>query len=296
MAPGFEAAGIGEIMAEKAEGILSGGEALWDRLSREGEVIAEKAEDVLSGGDALWERLSREGETIAEKAEDALSGGDALWDRLNREEECTFRLSNDCGEDGDGPEPPDNPSKAGDTDKPPDDADDKNPEDQLTPEKKQDREIEAVENGEKILDTTQKKGNYGEMKTDQDLRNRGYKRISKDTVTSVDAPGSHGIDGVYHNPDGKPPYIIVDAKYDKAQLDKKVTDGPQMSQSWIDARLDDAVGKEKADEIRLAMLEGNVGCYVAHVAEGGNLHAPVTYDHVNENGTIVEKDVKINAA
>ena len=270
MTPGFEA--VGEIMAEKTEELLSGGEALSDRLSREGDGVFRLSDD--GGGDEGIFRLPDDG----------------------GEDEGVFRLSDDGGEDGDSPEPPDGSCKTSDTDKPSNRADNKDPEDQLTPEEKQDNEIEAVENGEKLLDTTQKKGNYGEMKTDQDLRNRGYKKISKEVVTSVDDPGHKGIDGVYYNPDGRPPYIIADAKYNTAQLDKEGTAGPQMSQSWIDANLDDAVGKGRADEIRLAMLEGDVGCYVAHVAKGGDLNAPVTYDQVNENGTIVEKDVKINAA
>ena len=166
----------------------------------------------------------------------------------------------------------------------------------LTPEEisqKQDRVIESVENGDVALDSTEKKGNYGEMKVDQDLRERGYERISTDAVT--DLKGGHdGIDGVYHNPDGEPPYLIVDAKYDTAQLNPKTSDGPQMSQGWIDARLDDAVGKEAADEIRMAQLNDEVGCYVGRVAKGGDLTAEVIYDRVDTAGNIVERGVTIN--
>lgn len=165
----------------------------------------------------------------------------------------------------------------------------------LSPEEVIERQaqiIESVENGEVPLDTTEKKGNYGEMKVDQDLRERGYERISTEAVT--DLKGGHdGIDGVYFNPDGEPPYLIVDAKYDTAQLNPKTGDGPQMSQSWIDARLDDAVGKEAADEIRMAQLTGDVECYVGRVAKGGDLTAEVIYDRVNEAGTIIEKGVTI---
>lgn len=252
---------------EVVESVLSGSGTLLEGLSG-GEVLAAgQSEGVLSSSEALFERLSDGESPLMEKAESVRSGSEALFKRLSRERAYTFMRPDDCGK----------------------------VRELLTPVEKQDREIEAVENGEKVLDTTQKKGNYGEMKTDQDLRNHGYEKISTDVVTSVDDPGHHGIDGIYHNPDGEPPYIIVDAKYDTAQLNTKVTDGPQMSQSWIDARLDDAVGKEKADEIRLAMLEGDVGGYVAHVAKGGDLNAPVTYDKVDENGIVVEKDVKINA-
>ena len=49
-------------------------------------------------------------------------------------------------------------------------------------------------------------------------------------------------------------YIIADAKYGFAKL-QETQDGMQMSKEWIDRRLDDAVGKEKADEIRDAYEE-----------------------------------------
>jgi len=158
---------------------------------------------------------------------------------------------------------------------------------------KQAQVIEAVESGEVQLDTNLKKGNYGEMKVDHDLEERGYERISTDAVTDLNEPTHHGIDGVYYKPDGEPPYLIVDAKYDTAEL-KETADGTQMSESWIDARLDDAVGKEAADEIRMAQLNGDVGCYVGRVAKGGDLAAEIVYDKVDAAGNIVEKGVKIN--
>ena len=155
---------------------------------------------------------------------------------------------------------------------------------------KQNQAIESVESGEKSLETTQEKGNYGEMKTDQDLRERGYERISTDMVTDLDDAGHQGIDGVYYNPDGKPQYVIVDAKYGTAQL-SETADGKQMSENWIDKRLDEAVGKERADEIRFEKLldSDNVGSYIAHVNEDGT----VTYDRLDENANVIEKDVKL---
>ena len=168
---------------------------------------------------------------------------------------------------------------------------------ELSPEEisqKQAQIIEAVENGEEPLDGNLEKGNYGEMKVDQDLAKRGYERISTDAVTDLKDPTHRGIDGVYYNPDGEPPYLIVDAKYDKAELKLTKVDGPQMSESWIDARLDDAVGKDVADEIRMAQLNDDVGCYVGRVAKGGDLAAEVIYDRVDAAGKIVEEGVKIN--
>ena len=160
---------------------------------------------------------------------------------------------------------------------------------------KQAQVIESVENGDVPLETNKEKGNYGEMKVDQDLRDRGYDRISTDAVTDLTDPIHHGIDGVYHNPDGEPPYLIVDAKSFNAELNREIKgDGSQMSQSWIDARLDDAVGKETADEIRMAQLNDEVGCYVGRVAKGGDLAAEVIYDRVDAAGKIVEEEVRIN--
>lgn len=156
----------------------------------------------------------------------------------------------------------------------------------------QNNEIKAVESGDKKIESAQEKGNYGEMKVDQDLRSKGYERISKDMVTKVDDPGHQGIDGVYYNPNGKPKYIIVDAKYGTAQLTDTL-DGKQMSDNWIDKRLDESVGKEKADDIRMEVLlePDNVAKYIGHVDSNGN----VTYDKLDSEANIVEKDVKVNA-
>lgn len=156
---------------------------------------------------------------------------------------------------------------------------------------KQNSAIHKVEKGEKTLESTQEKGNYGEMKTDQDLREKGYERISKDIVTDLNDIGHQGIDGVYYNPDGIPQYLIVDAKYGTAQL-ADTLDGKQMSENWIDKRLDEAVGKEMADDIRMEKLinSDNVGSYVSHIDENGN----VSYDKLDNNANIIGKDVKIN--
>ncbi|MCH5249595.1 MAG: hypothetical protein J1E98_06670 [Lachnospiraceae bacterium] len=156
---------------------------------------------------------------------------------------------------------------------------------------KQDKEIANVENGNKTLENTQEKGNYGEMKTDQELREKGYERISKDMITEIDDIGHQGIDGVYYNPDGHPQYIIVDAKYGTAQLSDTL-DGKQMSDNWIDKRLDESVGKEKADEIRMEKLlnPDNVSSYISHIDESGN----VIFDKLDGKANIIEKDVKIN--
>ena len=135
---------------------------------------------------------------------------------------------------------------------------------------RQNHELDAVESGEKFFDcnNSHEVGNYGEMKTDQDLRTKGYDRISNEMVTDIDENGHQGLDGVYYNAEGK-----------------------QMCDNWIDNRLDKDLGKDKADEIRLEKLfnPDNVGAYVAHVNENGN----VSYDKLDRNANVVEKGVNI---
>ena len=114
--------------------------------------------------------------------------------------------------------------------------------------------IKGVENGDIPLTNNIQKGNYGEMKMDVYFESQGYERISLDKVTDLDAPTHQGIDGVYYNSDGYPPYVIGEAKYGSSGLGN-TRDGMQMSDTWINGsdRLVNAVGKEVADDI---LLEG----------------------------------------
>ena len=57
--------------------------------------------------------------------------------------------------------------------------------------------------------------------------------------------------------------------------------------------MDADIGKEKADEIRLAKLSGEVVCVVVRVAKDDNPEAPVTYDAVDDDGNITERNVQI---
>lgn len=160
---------------------------------------------------------------------------------------------------------------------------------------KQDDVIEAVKSGDTPLEDTKQKGNFAEMYSDQIFREMGYERISLDMVTGLDDKGHGGIDAVYYNPAGKPPYIIVDAKYNTAQL-AETKGGKQMSDAWIDARLDSAVGKERADEIREAMLDDNVGCYVVRVGVGDDVNTPVIFEKLDDNANVVSKGESFSAS
>ena len=152
---------------------------------------------------------------------------------------------------------------------------------------KQDVQIEKVESDKTLLDDSLCKGNYGEMKTDQDMRSRGYERISHDMVTDLAAKTHQGIDGVYYNKDGEPKYMIVETKFGSSQL-SETPEGRQMSQPWIDARLEKAVGTDMADKIFDAQLEGQVGAYIARVDNDGN----IIYHKLDENGYRIQEGAR----
>lgn len=117
-------------------------------------------------------------------------------------------------------------------------------------EKLQNDCIDKAENdiGLENLDS-QARGNYAEMKVDRDLEKKGYERISNEAVTDLETPTGPGIDGVYTNKKTGET-LIVETKFNKSELGNTL-DGKQMSEAWIDNRLDSAVGKETADNIRM---------------------------------------------
>lgn len=134
--------------------------------------------------------------------------------------------------------------------------------------------IEDVLSGRVTLDNNQVKGNYGEIIQDEFYRQQGYERISKDMVTGLDDAGHTGIDGVYYNPNGQPPYIISEAKYGSSGLSKNLADGTnQMDAKWINRRLDKAVSEAHATNIRKSLFigDGNVQSNLFNVKENGNI-------------------------
>jgi hypothetical protein len=137
--------------------------------------------------------------------------------------------------------------------------------------------------------STSEKGNYGEMKTDIEMEEQGWTRISTDTVTSIDDKGHQGIDGVYErvNPEtGEKEYRVVESKYGTSELNEHTSDGKQMGENWIDKRLDDAVGKEKADEIRESKIlnTDSVSSYISRIDKDGNVELTKLDSNANEIG------------
>lgn len=161
--------------------------------------------------------------------------------------------------------------------------------------------LKRILRGEQL--TKEELGNLGEMMMDQYYISQGYKPLNKHRVTSIDDKKDGfrtGIDGVYEktNPDGSKSYVIADAKYNTSQL-SDTNDGKQMSDNWIDKRLDDAVGKEKADEIRDAAEDNpeSVNHEVFHidpnVDNNGNIHTDV--QTVDSDGNKVGEKTVVEA-
>ena len=118
---------------------------------------------------------------------------------------------------------------------------------------------------------SQAKGNYAEMKVDRDLASKGYDRISKECVTDLTSNTGPGIDGVFGNREsGK--FLITETKFNKSELGSTL-DGKQMSDAWIDKRLDSSVGKDVADAIRMEKIlhPDNVESVLARVDLNGNV-------------------------
>ena len=129
---------------------------------------------------------------------------------------------------------------------------------------------------------SQAKGNYGEMKVDQDLVEKGYD-IYGERVTDVSTPTGPGIDIVAYNKETNQ-YLIAEVKFNQSPLGM-TADGKQMSTKWIQERLDSKVGVEVADNIRIeqAMNPDNVQSVLARVDLEGN----ITYFKLDGNAHVI---------
>lgn len=128
------------------------------------------------------------------------------------------------------------------------------------------------------LMTKDQKGNYGEMLADKARREEGYKRISEKTITSLDG-GHTGIDGTYQRGSS---YSVGEAKYNKSRLNTKIlSDGSkQMTETWIENRLAQDVGKIAADEIFASF--DDLDRLLIRINPGGNSPTTVNIFHLNE--------------
>lgn len=123
---------------------------------------------------------------------------------------------------------------------------------------------------EKKPATTAEKGVFGEAKGDEFMAKQGMQKMNGEPVKVGDQPAGQGIDGVWKNPKPPPDYVISETKYGSSRLGT-TKDGKQMSDQWIDRRLNDAVGRAEANSIRKSMLEGKVEKWLLKVDEAGNV-------------------------
>ena len=133
--------------------------------------------------------------------------------------------------------------------------------------------------------TNKQKGNFGEIASQKNmLDNPNLTRIGDKAPKGLDDTIKKGIDGIYENSNPPPQFVIDEAKYNTSQLSQKPKDGPQMSDDWIKGsnRLDNQVGRVKAQEIRDALDNGEVDKVVSRIDTNGN----VTTNRVNSDGTV----------
>ncbi|MCJ8155697.1 DUF4280 domain-containing protein [Chryseobacterium sp. SSA4.19] len=142
----------------------------------------------------------------------------------------------------------------------------------------QDDLLRQVKNGEIELNTTARKGNFGEMATDRSLMNDGFEPLHQ-RVTDIDAATHQGIDGVYKHPGPPPRYVVVDAKYGQAGLNTLSDGTRQMSDPWIQDRLANTVSREEMRNI----TQSGYDRVVAKVDANGN----IIYRKVDADGYII---------
>jgi len=110
-------------------------------------------------------------------------------------------------------------------------------------------------------------GRWGEVEADRYAASQGWERIDGPPTTMTDDfTGRNRIDAIYKDP-GPPPRIIVsDAKALNSQLGN-VKDGKQMSERWIEARLQNSQ-LSRADR---ALLDEGFDPVVLRVDKNGNV-------------------------
>ncbi len=95
------------------------------------------------------------------------------------------------------------------------------------------------------------KGRFGEQRAHEHMIERGYvlRGSSQQPGPGGGTPRPQGIDGVYENLSPPPRWVVVEAKYGTSTYGT-TADGPQMSQRWVNNRLEQAVGLDMAITIR----------------------------------------------
>ena len=115
------------------------------------------------------------------------------------------------------------------------------------------------------------KGVYGEAKADEYMSSQGYDKLNGDLVQAGDSPKGHGIDGVWKNANPPPEYVVTEAKYGSSQLSTLKDGTKQMSDTWIDDRLDSEVGQNAAEDVRDSMARGETEKWLLRVDGNGGV-------------------------
>ena len=142
------------------------------------------------------------------------------------------------------------------------------------------RVVDDVLQGRIQLSTNVRKGNYGEIKVDVDMVERGWTPLHE-RVTNIDAPSKRGIDHVFQKKGPPTVQLVVDSKFGYAKLAKLVDGTQQMSEKWIEDRLATVVGDIEFNRI---ISEG----YQSILAKV-NASGEISYKLLNEAGDVVGK-------
>ncbi|PEX82911.1 hypothetical protein COJ50_22115 [Bacillus cereus] len=145
-----------------------------------------------------------------------------------------------------------------------------------------------VDNFDAKIATNKQKGNYGEIKSsdnllnNQSLKDSGYdlKPVGKSAPSGINDKIVKGIDGLYENTnaESKIKYVIDEAKFGSSQLGK-TKDGRQMSNDWLNgaktrkSRILKAVDGDMKLSIKItnALKKGEVERVLSKVDSTGNV-------------------------
>ncbi len=145
-----------------------------------------------------------------------------------------------------------------------------------------------VDNFDAKTATNKQKGNYGEIKSSDNLLNNqslkeaefNLKPVGKSTPSGINDKIVKGIDGLYENTnaESKIKYVIDEAKFGSSQL-WKTKDGPQMSDGWLNGsetgknRILKAVDGDEvlAEKIANALEDSEVERVLSKVDSSGNV-------------------------
>ncbi|MDJ1476378.1 hypothetical protein QBX67_13945 [Bacillus sp. LS15-K4] len=146
----------------------------------------------------------------------------------------------------------------------------------------------TVDNFDAKTATNKQKGNYGEIKSsdnllnNQSLKDAGFdlKPVGKSAPSGINDKIVKGIDGLYENanPNSNIKYVIDEAKFGSSQLGK-TKDGRQMSDGWLNGvkskknRILKAVDgdEELAEKIMNGLEQDKVERVLSKVDSSGNV-------------------------